>query len=256
MTELIFAGDSDASPTVLEVVLARTDRLPHEARNVLEIVAIFPRSVSRAVLSDLLANDVTNSLDTCVDSGFLVTDDAVVSFWHVLSRRAILSAMRPNRTIDLNGKLLDQLEAQGGTTPSRLLYHAREAGNEEAVRLPVFSKTRPMLAISWASHLMRSSTRTERWTFTWHKVIGFVKEIPIALNADVPNAAPKHGTKVDHLRAIHEMSSRKSGAYLGRFKSLVLQGRSIDERNLRKQLCFISFNAMFHIISTARNICC
>lgn len=156
VTELLYAGDDDASPTVLEAVLARADRLSHAARNVLETVAIFPRSASRALLSDLLASDVTSAIDTCIDGGFLVGEGVLVSFRHVLARRAILSEMRPDRRMELNERLLELLEAQGETTPSRLLYHAREAQNDGAVR---------QLAVEAADEAAKLGARREAQEF-------------------------------------------------------------------------------------------
>lgn len=134
VTELLKGEDGDASPTVFEAVLARADRLNNETRNVLETVAVFPRRANIALLGELLDSGMASALDRCVDVGFLVAEGGSVSFRHVLARRAILSEMRPDRRMELNRQLLELLEARGETTPSRLLYHAREALNQAAVR--------------------------------------------------------------------------------------------------------------------------
>ena len=132
--ELLNSGDDGPSATVHEAVLARAARLGNDARAFLDAVAIFPRQATPELLSELLGNDVVPSLDACVDLGLLTIEGDEVSFRHILARHAILSEMRPVQRKALNAGLLTLLEQDSGSTLSRRLYHAREAGNEEAVR--------------------------------------------------------------------------------------------------------------------------
>lgn len=134
VTELLNSGHDGPSATAHEAILARAARLNQGAREFLDAVAIFPRQVTPDLLSDLLDCDIVPSLDACVDIGLLAVDGGEVSFRHILARHAVLSEMRPAKRKALNARLLALLEKDSGATLSRRLYHAREAGNEEAVR--------------------------------------------------------------------------------------------------------------------------
>lgn len=135
VTELLRGAGGTGRVTVQEAVLARADRLGPEAREVLNATAVFPRPVSATQIAELLERDVDDGIDSCLDMGLLVqSGDEDVGFRHILARQAVLSDLRPGHRRALNGRLLGLLEAEGQASAARLLYHAREAGQTQAVR--------------------------------------------------------------------------------------------------------------------------
>jgi DNA-binding CsgD family transcriptional regulator len=134
VTELLNSRDGGRSATIHEAVLVRADRLDRRARAVLDAAAVFPRQADPSRLATLLGCEIGDALESCVDQGLLVSEGNAVSFRHILARRAILSEVRPARRVELNRQLFEILEAEGDAALSRLLYHAREAGIDDAVR--------------------------------------------------------------------------------------------------------------------------
>lgn len=135
VTELVESGDETYSATVRDAVLARADRLNPKIRSVLNAAAVFPRHADVTLLAQILErDDVDEALEACVDQGLLVSEGRTYAFRHVLSRLAVLSGISASTKRTLNDRALERLLADGEATLSRLLYHAREAGNDDAVR--------------------------------------------------------------------------------------------------------------------------
>ncbi|MEM8631841.1 MAG: AAA family ATPase, partial [Pseudomonadota bacterium] len=134
VTELLNSQDRSRSESVEESVLLRADRLDASLREVLDTASVFPRQVDVAHLSALLGRDLDQALVSIFDEGFLVSIDEGFEFRHVLVRQAINGAIPPTRRRAVNGQLLKMLRAEGGAPASRLLYHAREAGDDAEVK--------------------------------------------------------------------------------------------------------------------------
>ena len=133
VTELLNSQDGSRSESVEESVLLRADRLEASLREVLDTASVFPRQVDVAHLSTLLGRDLDQALLSIADEGFLVSVHEAFEFRHVLVRQAINAAIPPTRRREINDQLLRMLKAEGCASASRLLYHAREAGDDAEV---------------------------------------------------------------------------------------------------------------------------
>ena len=126
--------------TVRDAVLARTAPLSPDARMLLDAAAVVP-SRAELWLLEALAGAALGSLDECLASGILTSEQPSVTFRHELARLAIEGSIAANRKIELHRKALAVLAAPpgGAVDSARLAHHAEAAGDGEAVLR--FSKT-------------------------------------------------------------------------------------------------------------------
>jgi DNA-binding CsgD family transcriptional regulator/tetratricopeptide (TPR) repeat protein len=125
VTETLAAGgDGTLADSVRSAVLARCARVSAAGRAVLEAVSISPGGIALEVLTRI--RDVeTSAFDECVERGVLIDLGPVVSFRHELARLAVYEDLPPGRRQELH---LAALDAIGPGEPSRLAFHAAEAG--------------------------------------------------------------------------------------------------------------------------------
>ena len=133
VTELLGNDGEDPPPSVQDAVLARADRLHLAGRAVLDIVSIFPGRAEIAHVTRLAGENAGAGIEDCLDRGLLESDGSTLSFRHELARQAVLAALRPDARKTLNAGLHRLLAETGTAAPSRLLHHAQEAGDREAV---------------------------------------------------------------------------------------------------------------------------
>jgi DNA-binding CsgD family transcriptional regulator len=131
-TEVLAAGGERLPQTVRDAVLARTERLPRDARRVLECVAIVPGRAEIWLLQEL-AGELLDQLDDCLSAGVLVAAGTSVAFRHELSRLAVEQTIPPHRHVALHRSALTALAAGGQLDAARLAHHADAAGDAEAV---------------------------------------------------------------------------------------------------------------------------
>jgi DNA-binding CsgD family transcriptional regulator/tetratricopeptide (TPR) repeat protein len=134
ITELLAAGDHGIPATVRDAVLARTARLPGQARAALEAAAVIGfRSESR-LLTALLGSDAP-AIDDCISAGVLRAEPAAFAFRHELTREAVLAATPPQRLLSLHRLVLEALQpaADDADVLARLAHHAEMAGDRQAV---------------------------------------------------------------------------------------------------------------------------
>ena len=135
VAELLRAGSTQPlPPSVRDAVLARADRLTEPARRTLNAAAIFPRRVEAAALLALCGPNAVPGTDACVASGLLVGGEDGFAFRHELARQAVETALTPLLRRDLNARALALLRGRGDAPVARLLHHARDTGDAEAVR--------------------------------------------------------------------------------------------------------------------------
>lgn len=125
VTELLASRDEDVPASVRDAVLARISRLPAEARETLEEVAVVP-SRAEAWL-------VGGPADACVSAGLLHDRDGFLAFRHELARRAVEDAIPPRRARQLHRGVLAKLAAALPDALARLVHHADRCGDAEAV---------------------------------------------------------------------------------------------------------------------------
>jgi AAA ATPase domain len=134
VSEVLAAGGAEMPDTVRDAVLARAARLPHDARQLVEAVAIVPQRTELWLLEALAAGELA-PLEACLASGMLRTDRDAVAFRHEIARIAIEETLPPDRALALHRAALVALTAAGGRAVdlARVAHHAEAAGDESAV---------------------------------------------------------------------------------------------------------------------------
>ena len=135
VTELLAAESDTALPaSVRDAVLARAERLSAGARSMLDAVSVFPRRADAWALSGLCGVAAAGQLAECVSNGLL--EDLVdgYAFRHEIARRAIEMALTPSHRREFNQRALSALQENSEVATARLVHHAVEAQNLEAVR--------------------------------------------------------------------------------------------------------------------------
>ena len=130
VTELLKGGGAAAPGAVQNLILERLRLLPAPARELAHLVSVVPTRAD-AVLVGTSADDT--SVDVCVDAGVLVPAGDGVAFRHELLRSAVEDSLTPSRRAALHRRVLETLTAVPGVDPSRLVHHARLAGDADAV---------------------------------------------------------------------------------------------------------------------------
>jgi DNA-binding CsgD family transcriptional regulator len=134
VTEVLAAGDTGVPMTVRDLVLARLGGLPADAREVVRLVAVVPTRAELWLLEQALG-PAPSAVEAAVAGGLLVAGPEAVGFRHELLRQAVEGALPALTRRELNRRVLEAL----ATAPdrevdlARLVHHAREAGDPEAV---------------------------------------------------------------------------------------------------------------------------
>lgn len=130
VAEVLGSGTASVPGSVRDAVLARVARLPDGARRLLRLVSVVPGGAARDLVDELVAPTV-GQVNACVLQGLLAVGADGLSFRHELQRRAVESSLTPAERRELNRVVLDSLDDRA--EPSRLVHHAREAGDVEAL---------------------------------------------------------------------------------------------------------------------------
>lgn len=135
VTELL-AAESEMIPpaSVRDAVLARAERLSPGARSMLDAVSVFPRRADAWALRGLCGVASAGQLAECVSNGLLDDLGDGYAFRHEIARRAIEMALTSSRRREFNQRALSALQENAEVTTARLVHHAVEAQNLEAVR--------------------------------------------------------------------------------------------------------------------------
>jgi DNA-binding CsgD family transcriptional regulator/tetratricopeptide (TPR) repeat protein len=130
VSELVAWGSEDVPSSIQEMVLGRASLASPEARHLLEAAAVIPGESERNLLATIVGSDL-GGLVECERSGLLRSVGDRIAYTHELQRRAIEASIRPERRRALNEQVL---QALGPTAdPARLVHHAREAQDTEAL---------------------------------------------------------------------------------------------------------------------------
>jgi DNA-binding CsgD family transcriptional regulator len=134
VTEVLAAGDTGVPMTVRDLVLARLAGLPADAQEVVRLVAVVPTRAELWLLEEALGRGPA-TVERCVAAGLLVVGEEAVGFRHELLRQAVEGSLSPLGRRQLHRRVLGVLsEADGrGVDIARLVHHARQAGDAEAV---------------------------------------------------------------------------------------------------------------------------
>ncbi|MEV0318279.1 ATP-binding protein [Streptomyces sp. NPDC050658] len=133
VAEVVAAGDTgEVPPTVVDAVLARLRGLDTATRDTLEQLAVVPSAVERPLVEALLPCGV-GQLAAAERHGLLVVTPERVTFRHEIIRRAVADSLPCARRIQLNRNVLAVLVADPGADSSRIVHHAAQAGDMDAV---------------------------------------------------------------------------------------------------------------------------
>ena len=134
VTEMLAAADAGVPMTVRDLVLARLAGLPADAREVVRLVAVVPTRAELWLLEQA-ARPAPSAVEVGVSAGLLVVGPEAVGFRHELLRQAVEGSLSALARRELNRRVLEVLAGAPGRRVdlARLVHHAREAGDVEAV---------------------------------------------------------------------------------------------------------------------------
>ena len=135
VTELLRNHGDELPSSIRDAVLARVDRIGPDARVVLEVASVIPRRAEIKHVEAVLpaGADIDRGVEECLETGLLVTDGSNLSFQHEIAREAVASSLSNLRQRVLHKTLYERLAEEGDVGLSRLLHHAKGAGNINAV---------------------------------------------------------------------------------------------------------------------------
>jgi DNA-binding CsgD family transcriptional regulator/tetratricopeptide (TPR) repeat protein len=132
-TELIAStGRDGVPPSVIDGVLARLRRLPPDAQEIVEHLAVFPRSQPGALIEALPVGS-WSSISAAERRGLLTVGRGLVRFRHELTRRAVLDSLGGARRVELERTALRALEVIGTADLSQMVHHAVACGDNASL---------------------------------------------------------------------------------------------------------------------------
>ena len=130
--------------SVQDSVLARAGKLSSGARRLLDLVSVIPGESERSLV-EFIVEPTKEEMTECVRQGLLRLGDDTVSFYHELTRRTVESALDTADRRRLNQQVLDELGESDNA--SRLVHHARQADDVEAIMVLAPKAARAAMAI-------------------------------------------------------------------------------------------------------------
>jgi DNA-binding CsgD family transcriptional regulator/tetratricopeptide (TPR) repeat protein len=134
--ELLASAQGEHVPrTIVDAVMARVRQLDAPVQDVLEQLAVVPSTLERWLVDALVPDGPGGvaALAAAEQGGLLTVSARRISFRHELTRRAIMSSIPSARLIVLNQRVLAALVERGGSDVSRIVHHAAQAGDEDAI---------------------------------------------------------------------------------------------------------------------------
>ena len=125
------AVGSSVPPTVVDAVLGRLGRLAPAHQDTIELLAVVPSGLDRRLIDALVSDQA--AIAAAEERGLLTVHRDGVSFRHELTRRAIADALPVARRLELNARVLAAMEGLGIYDAGRLVHHASEAGDVDAL---------------------------------------------------------------------------------------------------------------------------
>jgi DNA-binding CsgD family transcriptional regulator/tetratricopeptide (TPR) repeat protein len=127
------ASPGDAVPvSVVEAVLARVRALGPECREALEQLSVVPSHVEMPLAMALVGRGL-HALAEAEQAGVIEVRPDRLAFRHELARRAIEQSLPALRRRELNAAVVAQLRGDEPAEPARLMHHAVQAGDAEAI---------------------------------------------------------------------------------------------------------------------------
>lgn len=131
--------DPSASIRLRDLVVARIERLPEQARILLEQLAIIGRPVSLDLIEQLGGAQALDTAQLLLDRHFLIdTPTAMLGFSHDLVRSIIVATLGSPRRRQLHRQAASAIAALHGTRPERaneLVFHLSHSGRGNEAEL-------------------------------------------------------------------------------------------------------------------------
>ena len=118
-------------PTVVDAVLARVRTLSQAAQTALDRLAVIPSGAEVGLLR-VLVGDLAPVAEA-ERAGVVEVRGDLVAFRHELARRAVAESLPASVRLELNADVLRALLTGPDSDPFRVLHHAVEAGDDDAV---------------------------------------------------------------------------------------------------------------------------
>ncbi len=131
VTEALASPEADVPRTVVDAVLARVRQLSREAQAQLDLLAVVPGQLDIALLRRLLPD--LAPITEAERAGVIEVRRDSVAFRHELARRAVAESLPTSIRLALHQRVLDVLVELPHPELSRVLHHAIEAGDDDAV---------------------------------------------------------------------------------------------------------------------------
>jgi DNA-binding CsgD family transcriptional regulator/tetratricopeptide (TPR) repeat protein len=123
-------------PTITDAVLARVRSLDPATQDILEQLAVVPAAVDRWLVDVLVpgpGREAVAALAAAEERGLLSVSARKIAFHHELTRRAIAGSVPAARLMALNQRVLEALIDHDGSDVSRIVHHAAQAGDQDAI---------------------------------------------------------------------------------------------------------------------------
>jgi DNA-binding CsgD family transcriptional regulator len=123
-------------PTIADAVMARVRSLDSAVQDVLEQLAVVPSALDRWLVDVLVpgaGQGTVTALAAAEERGLLSVSTRKIAFRHELTRRTIADAVPAARLMALNQRVLDALIDHDGSDMARIVHHAAQAGDENAI---------------------------------------------------------------------------------------------------------------------------
>jgi len=131
VSEVLANPGSVVPPTVVDAVLARVRTLSPAAQAALDRLAVIPSGAEIDLLR-VLVGDLAPVAEA-ERAGVVEVRGDVVAFRHELARRAVTESLPASVRLELNADVLLALLTRADCDPFRVLHHAVEAGDDDAV---------------------------------------------------------------------------------------------------------------------------
>ncbi len=129
--EVAATPDATVPTSIRDVVLTRVLALPGATQRALEALSVVPTAAERWLV-DAVVDGGAAVLDAAERAGLVVADAATVGFAHEIARRAVQSDLPAGTRVAVNAAVAAVL-VEHGAEPTRILHHAIEAGDGDAV---------------------------------------------------------------------------------------------------------------------------
>jgi len=135
VTEVLATGAESIPSNARDVVLARTAKLPPNAREIVDFVSIVPGKAEAWLVEQAGLHDEAG-IESCLSVGMVRDEAGSLAFRHDIARRALEDSLSQSQQQSLHAKVLAILKNRPGIAPARLAHHADGARNAaEVLRL-------------------------------------------------------------------------------------------------------------------------